>query len=206
MIPYQPTTRFLFVGDGPTDAGRAADPEEIGNGYVRMIRDYMRAIRPTTAPLVVNRGTAGLGIVEWFERFPREALAQYSDLISMHFDVPPGGTGLSEWLTLYRQMLAMTRTRLPDSHIVLCQPAAVWTTASYEADARLRPFVHGLFELAMDFKTDLIAPFHEALAHARRNRKDIGWVTEAGEFTSSAHMLVAHTWLESTGIAPRPVS
>lgn len=212
-IRFNKETRFLFIGDAPTDAGRTSDPEEIGSGYVRLIRDFLRARHPTTAPIVVNRGANGLRLVDWFERWPREALAQRSDVASIHFDVPapsaePGNQAsqVAEYLTLYRQVLQQTSERLPNCKLVLCQPAAVWTTASFEAADALRPYVHGLMELASEFHAESIVPVHEALVYARRSRPDIGWVTSDGQFTSSANMVIAYTWLEEHGIVPRAVS
>lgn len=32
--------RFVFIGDSITESGRLEDPEGIGNGYVRLIKDY----------------------------------------------------------------------------------------------------------------------------------------------------------------------
>jgi acyl-CoA thioesterase I len=212
-ITFNKETRFLFIGDAPTDGGRSSDPEEIGSGYVRIVRDFLRARHPTTAPIIVNRGATGLRLVDWLERWPREALAQRSDVVSIHFDVPDpsrsagaGGTNLAEFQTLYRQVLQRTAERLPDCKLVLCQPAAVWTTASFEAADSLRPYVHGVMELAREFNAETIVPVHEALVYARRSRPDIGWVTSDGQFTSSAHMTVAYTWLEQNGMMPRAVS
>lgn len=213
-ITFNKSSRFLFIGDEPTEAGRSTDPEEIGWGYVRLVRDALRARHPTTAPLIVNRGAKGLRLVDWLERWPREALAQRSDVVSIHFDVPAPSTGappdtassVAEYLTLYRQILQRTRERLPECKLVLCQPAAVWTTASFEAADALRPYVHGMMELGREFGAETIVPVHEALVYARRSRPDIGWITSDGQYTSSAHMVIAYTWLEENGMMPRATS
>ena len=212
-IRYNRDSRFLFIGDGPTDVGRAPDPEEIGTGFVRDIRDYLRANRPSTAPIIVNHGASGLRLAEWLERWPHDALGQRPDVISLHFDVPDpsgapasGGTKPAEFLTLYRELLAQTKEGLPDCQIVLCQPAAAWSAAAYEADDALRPYVRGLLELAREFRVESIVPVHEALVYVRRVRSDIAWITSDGRFTSGAHMLFAYTWLEQNGLAPRAVS
>ncbi|HEY2586590.1 MAG TPA: GDSL-type esterase/lipase family protein [Tepidisphaeraceae bacterium] len=212
-IPFNKDTRFLFIGDAPTEAGRPTDPEEMGWGYVRFVRDFLRARHPAIAPIVVNRGANGLRLVDWLERWPREALAQRSDVVSIHFDVPapsgPPGAPASkvvEYLTLYRQILEQTSERLPNCKLVLCQPAAVWTASSFEAADALRPYVHGVMELAREFNAASIVPMHEALVYARRSRPDIGWIESDGQFTSSAHMVIAYTWLEEHGMVPRAVS
>jgi lysophospholipase L1-like esterase len=52
-------SKILFIGDSITDCGRATDPDGIGVGYVRNIRDYLSAKDPETAPHVINTGISG---------------------------------------------------------------------------------------------------------------------------------------------------
>lgn len=47
---------ILFIGDSITDSGRQAEPEEIGDGYVRLIRDHLICQSPANAPVIINKG------------------------------------------------------------------------------------------------------------------------------------------------------
>ena len=57
-IRLNPKSKFVFIGDSITDCGRGGEPEGIGSGYVRLVRDYLRAKDPGHAPEVINRGVS----------------------------------------------------------------------------------------------------------------------------------------------------
>ena len=52
-LPLSKEARWIFIGDSITDAGRS--PEAVGTGYVRDIRDWLRASVPARAPQILNR-------------------------------------------------------------------------------------------------------------------------------------------------------
>ncbi|HXE54995.1 MAG TPA: hypothetical protein VN541_18380 [Tepidisphaeraceae bacterium] len=206
-IPFNKNSRFLFIGDAVTDANRSGDDEGIGTGYVRMIRDYLRAMSTATAPLVINRGRSGGRLSELLEQCQQEIVAARPDVLSFMIDVPdphrqPGGSGesLGDFRSLYREVLSRSLTALPRSKLVLCEPPAVWSLAPVEADEVLRPYVHALFEIAAEFNAQATVPVHSALVYARKARPDIRWVVEDQLLSSSAHTIIAHTWLAEVEI------
>jgi hypothetical protein len=212
-LRHNKDSRFLFIGDDITQGGRANDPENLGYGYVRMIRDYLLARHSTTAPMILNRGETHLRISDWISRWPAEALAARPDMVSIFIDVPqpPEGDGaephaLNEFRAVYRQLLIRTKELAPRCTLVLCEPAALWSNRSYEADDRLRPFVHSLLRIGEEFKAHGIVPVHSALVHARCSRPDVNWLNSDGLPTSTAHAVIAYTWLEEEGLAPLAMS
>ena len=42
----QDNTVIVFAGDSVTDADKANTYDRAGNGYVRLVRNYLRAFRP----------------------------------------------------------------------------------------------------------------------------------------------------------------
>ena len=80
---YNSRTRMVFIGDDVTDAGRTDDADGIGHGYVRMIRDILAAKDPPTAPVVINRGTAGARIIDLGARFEADVLELKPDVLSI---------------------------------------------------------------------------------------------------------------------------
>jgi acyl-CoA thioesterase-1 len=214
-LRHNKNSRFLFIGDDITHGGRSTDPENLGHGYVRMVRDYLFARHSTTAPRILNHGEPGLRLSDWLERWPVQALAARPELVSVAIDVPEpaGGPGskehehaLNEFRAVYRQLLIRTRELSPECNLVLCEPAALWSNLAYEADNRLRPFVHALFKIGEEFHAHGIIPVHSALVHARRSRPDITWLSADGLPTSTAHAVIAYTWLEEEGLAPLATS
>jgi len=47
---------LLFIGDSITESGRFEDAEEIGFGYVRLIRDYLAINNPNRLPQLLTKG------------------------------------------------------------------------------------------------------------------------------------------------------
>lgn len=214
-LRHNKNSRFLFIGDALTDAGRANDPENLGTGYVRIIRDYLLARHSTTAPQVLNHGQAGVKIADWISRWPVEALASRPDMVSVFIDVPePAGApgsephkhALNEFRAVYRQLLVRTKELAPRCKLVLCEPAAVWSNLPVEPDDRLRPYVHSLMKMGEEFNVSGIVPLHSALVHARRSRPEVNWVHPDGMLTSPGHAVIAYTWLEEEGLAPLAMS
>lgn len=214
-LRHNSNTRFLFIGDAITQGGRSDDPENLGFGYVRMIHDYLLARHSTTAPSVLNRGERGLRISDWLTRWPDDALAAQPDMVSVFIDVPePAGDAgseahmyaLNEFRSVYRQLLIRTKKLAPRCSLVLCEPAALWSNRPYEADDRLRPYVYSLLKIGEEFNAHGIVPVHSALVHARCSRPDANWLNSDGLPTSTAHAVIAYTWLEEEGLAPLATS
>jgi acyl-CoA thioesterase I len=206
-ISFNRDSRFLFVGDSMTESGRANDPEGLGSGYVRFVRDFIRAQHPPTAPTVINRGHLAR-MVDVAARWKQDVIAERPDVLSIHFDLnaatnPPEHLSVDQYHAVYRQVLVETREFLPSCKLVLCQPTALWSRVAIEADERLRPYGVSLAELRTEFGAEVIVPLHEAFVFTRRVRPDVQWFVDQSTLTSSGHMLVAYTWLESCGMVKR---
>lgn len=211
-LPFNQNGRFLFVGDELTDCGRFSDPEEVGQGYVRMIRDYLRARHAPTAPHVLNRGVAGAPITELASRWEKDVLAERPDMISIQLEPTDanrgaghqgGGMSVDQYRSVYRQMLVQTKERLPRCRLVLCEPAGLWTNAPAEMDEKLHPFRDTVNALASEFGAQCVVPLHSAFVFARNARRDIQWTTDKLQPTSAGHMLIAFTWLEENEMVRR---
>lgn len=214
-IHHNRNSRFLFIGDAITDGGRSNDPEGLGFGYVRRIRDYLLARHSTTAPHVSNHAEQELRISDWTNRWPESALRERPELVSILIDVPDPAEragsesakrALDEFRAVYRQLLSRTLELAPRCQLVLCEPAATWSNVPVEADDRLRPYVHALFKIGEEFHAHGIVPVHSALVHARRSRPDVAWIDQNGQLNSAGHAVIAYTWLEECGLAPLATS
>jgi acyl-CoA thioesterase I len=214
-ITFTKDTRFLFAGGAATDSGRLAEPEGIGHGFVRIIRDYLRAKHPPLAPACINRGFTCIGMADLAARWEQDVVAERPDVVSILIDVddhsrrPPHSTPgdcLDQFRTVYRHILAATARDLPRSEIILFHPPALWSHAAIEADQFLKPYVDSLEEIAREFQAYATVPLHSAFVYARRNRPDIQWATGDGQLNSSSHMIIAYTWMEVAGITHRAFS
>jgi lysophospholipase L1-like esterase len=207
-LVFNARSKLLFIGDSITDCGRRDDAEQVGNGYVRMIRDWLAAKDPANAPVVINRGISGNKIPDLEKRWQRDVLDERPDVLSIYIginDVWHGlapnraGCEIDDYLRGYQSILSQTQQALPSCDIILCEPSVIWPPAPAEGNERLAPYVRAVHELAGQFKVDCVIPLHSAFNAARDARPDIPWTRDGVHPTSFGHTLIARTWLATTG-------
>jgi len=206
MIPFTAESKLLFIGDSITDCGRREDPEQIGNGYVRLCHDSLLAASPATAPIVINCGISGNKITDLQKRWQRDVIDLSPDVLSIFIGVNdvwhgffPGreGTSIDRFVEGYRDILTRTRDALPACRLILCEPSVIWPPVHDDGNALLAPYVRAVNEMAKRFDGDAIVRLHGAFNDARAARPEVAWTTDGVHPTSVGHMLIARTWLAS---------
>ncbi len=201
-----PKSKFLFIGDSITDCGRGGEPEGLGGGYVRAIRDYLRAKDPAHAPEVINRGISGNKITNLRDRWQKDVLDLNPSVLSIMIGINdvwhglnPGGSGvdIEAYRQVYRDLLAAVKEKHPGCVTVLCEPTIIFPPAHAKGNAPLKPFVTAVRELAVEQRA-LLVPLHEVFLDAAKARPDIDWASDGVHPTSSGHMLIARQWLAAT--------
>lgn len=207
-IRMNPKSRFVFIGDSITDCGRGGEPEGLGNGYVRMIRDSLRAKDPAHAPQVLNRGISGNKVTNLRDRWQRDVIDLSPSVLSIMIGINdvwhglnPGGAGvnLEVYRTTYGELIAQVKENHPQCAIVLCEPTIISPPAHAKGNESLRPYVNAVRELAVEQKVAM-APLHDVFLESAKLRPDIDWTTDGVHPTSSGHMLIARQWLSATGL------
>jgi acyl-CoA thioesterase-1 len=208
-ITISASTKLLFIADSITDCGRRDDREQVGNGYVRLVRDYLAASDPASAPRVINRGISGNKLPDLQKRWQRDVFDESPDVLSVFIGIndvwhglPPSGQGcdIDAFTAGYRDVLARTCNVLPRCTIVLCDPSVLWLADHPGANEQLRPYVAAVHAIADEFGASCVVPLHHAFNRANVARPDIAWTTDGVHPTSTGHMLIARTWLETTGL------
>jgi acyl-CoA thioesterase-1 len=204
-------TTLLFIGDSITDCGRASDREQqLGNGYVRLVRDWLLARDPANAPNVINVGTSGNKIPDLQKRWDQDVIANAPDVVSVKIGINDVWHGLNpdwrpgcphdEFVAGYRDILSRLRRGLPECLLVLCEPSVIDPPQDARGNELLVPYVCSVHELAREFSADCVVPLHRAFVQARNARPDVAWTTDGVHPTPLGHMLIARTWLDSTGL------
>lgn len=207
-IAFHKDMRLVFIGDSITDCGRLADPEGLGSGYVRRIREITLARDPATAPIVINRGTSGHRILDLAERWDRDVIELAPEVISIkigindvwrQFDGIGGGVLIDEFRKTYDGLLSRTLSALPACKLVLCEPTVFWPPAMQHelGHALIKPYVTAVNELAEEFAAHAVVPLHAAFESARAVRPDVDWATDGVHPSSAGHMLIAEEWLSA---------
>ncbi len=206
-IVIHPEAKFLFIGDSITDCGRRDCPEKIGSGYVRMIRDRLLARSPGSAPRIVNRGISGNKVTDLEARWQADVLDEQPDVLSIYIGINDvwhsfahtgQGVSIERYTKIYRELLRLTRSRLPETKIVLFEPSVIWIHDPIDANDRLIPYVEAVRGLAKEFAADGYVPLHGLFNAARMMRPDVIWAGDGVHPGSAGHALIAHHWLEAT--------
>jgi lysophospholipase L1-like esterase len=209
MILLTPQTRLLFIGDSITDCDRRKDPEQLGNGFVRLIRDHLAVTRPAALPVIINRGISGNKIPDLQKRWQRDVIDERPDVLSVFIGIndvwhsfAPGRAGceIDQYTAGYRDILSRTRGALPNCTLILCEPSVIWPPVHERGNELLQPFVRAVHAMAREFSAASVVPLHDAFNSARAARPDIAWTTDGVHPTSSGHMRIARTWLQATGL------
>jgi lysophospholipase L1-like esterase len=207
MIPFTASTRLLFIGDSITDADWRKDPEQLGKGYVRLVRDWLFARDPAAAPLVLNRGISGNKIPDLQKRWDRDVIDLHPDVLSIKIGIndvwhsfAPGreGVTIDRFTAGYRDVLSRTRAALPDCALILCEPSVIWPPVHARGSELLQPYIAAVHAMADEFSAECIVPLHRAFLDAAAARPDVAWTTDGVHPTSLGHTLIARTWLQTT--------
>src|SRR5438105_87623 len=155
------STKLLFIGDSITDCGRREDAaEQVGAGYVRLVRDWLRARDPANAPIVINAGISGNKITDLQRRWQRDVIDSAPDVVSVMIGINDvwhglvdGGSGvdIETFLRTYREILMELRGRRPACRLVLCEPTIISPPAPQSGNEKLQPYVRAVNDLAQDF-------------------------------------------------------
>lgn len=208
-LDLQPGQTFLFIGDSITDCGRSNDPEGIGTGYVRIIRDYLYAKDPAKAPRVINTGISGNKVTDLAKRWKEDVLDHNPDVVSIKIGINdvwhglrenPSGVPIEQFVETYHVILRQLNAVVPKAKVVLCQPSVIEPPAPANGNQVLQPYVRAIGELRREFNASAVVPLHAAFVNARRLRPDINWTPDGVHPSSAGHMLIARTWLAETGL------
>ena len=194
---------YLFVGDSITDAGRFADPEELGTGYVRLLAEHFAAYEPTSR--VINRGVSGDTSALVVDRIDADVLAPDADVISLYIGVndtwrrydsntPTTADQFEENYRFILDQISATRPAIPVILVIPFVTDVNEERARYHED--LDEKVERIHALAREFDHPLIDT--EALISTAY---EAGHTPESiapdGVHPSTAgHRLLADAWLE----------
>ena len=209
MLHLRPSDKWLFVGDSITDAGRRDDPDKLGNGYVRLIRDYLVAKAPADAPKIVNRGVGGDESKHLAERWQEDVIAQRPTVVSVmvgvndvwrQLDGKGPGTTLHDYAQIMDKLLTDTIAAEPKVKIVLCEPSVISPPAPAKGNAMLLPYAMAVHELAAKHGDHVacVVPLHQTCLAAERSRPNFAWWPDGVHPSTTGHMLLARTWLAET--------
>jgi lysophospholipase L1-like esterase len=204
----QPGDRFLLIGDSITDAGRREDPEGIGFGYVRLLRDMLWARHPELDATVINRGIGGdtVRLMSW--RWRKDVLAESPTVLSVSIGVndvwrqlqDPANEEevlLDEFEATYRKLLEQALDAL-QCRLLLCEATIIDESRASPHNAIIDQYNAVVAKLARDFGA-LLVPMNGAFWRAIKANPARQWTEDGVHPLTNGHMLMALTMYEALG-------
>jgi len=207
---------ILFQGDSITDArrdrkseGQANNSRGLSFGYPLLIASNLLQDYPKLALKVYNRGISGNKVPDLQKRWQKDCLDLKPAVLSILIGVNDmwhkmngkyNGT-VKDYQTGFTALLEQTKSALPDTKIVICEPfilrcGAVKESWIPEFDQR-RAVAKEVAQAAGTIWVPFQTMFDEAIA---AGTKPEYWAGDGVHPTLAGHSLMGQTWREVVGI------
>lgn len=201
--------RVLFIGDSITDCGRRQNSAPLGDGYVKLAIDLIRARYPERKIDFINKGISGNTIRDLSDRWQDDALRHNPDWLSIKVGIndlrrtqfcSPDRVRPEEFEKLYDSILQRTR-KATSAKLILIDPFFIsldqTTNSSRNDTLKLLPlYLKVVQKMAKKFKT-LHVRSDKAFKHQLRYHEGDTFCPEPVHPNTSGHMILAHELLHT---------
>lgn len=191
-------SKWLFIGDSITDSGRSQDPERLGSGYVRMIKDKLE-----NTVEVVNKGVSGNRITDLEKRWQKDVIEAKPAVLSISIGINDVWRQLDhpemkqvypdDFKEIFERLL--NQTSKLNTTLVLMEPTIINEDVHSKGNQMLVPYVEIVRRLAINYDAILV-PTHSVFLE-EVNQSDVNLTTDGVHMTEAGNKLMANTWLET---------
>lgn len=188
-------TLILFQGDSITDCGRSwDDPENLGDGYVRLLSTMLPDKYPKHEFKFINRGVSGEKVRDLVSRWDVDCISFQPDWLSILVGINDTLiTPITEFEEEYQALLKRTTNEL-DSRIIICEPFLIsGDNNAYRED--LNPKIEVIRKLAKEYNTDLV-PLDKIFHEACSLKSPEYWAPDGVHPSPEGHTLIAISWIK----------
>ncbi|UOE94867.1 SGNH/GDSL hydrolase family protein [Alkalihalobacillus sp. LMS39] len=199
----QPKDKIVFIGDSITDCGRREDEEKMGDGYVRLIRDYYYARGKEYT--IMNKGIGGDRVDDLASRWENDVISLQPDWVSISIGINDVWRQLDRldieqiypdrFEQIFSDLLAKVQTKTK-ANLILMEPTIIEEDIHSEGNQLLVPYVKAIHLLAKKYGATVV-PTHEAFLTFLKRKSDVALTTDGVHMTSVGNMLMAQTWLDT---------
>jgi acyl-CoA thioesterase I len=190
--------KIIFIGDSITASNKNTDPERLGNGYVRMIKEVL----PEDVK-VINKGINGHRVTDLAFRWERDVIDLEPDLLTVsigindvwrQLDSPDlSQVDVSKFEEVYRELLS----QLPaTTKLVLMEPTIIKENPQSQGNQMLIPYVEVVRKLAVEFDAVLV-PTHDVFIDHLTKKPDVSLTTDGVHMRKKGNELMAKAWLKA---------
>jgi lysophospholipase L1-like esterase len=188
-------TLILFQGDSITDCGRSwDDPENLGDGYVRLLTTMLSDKYLKHEFKFINRGVSGDKARDLVSRWDVDCISLQPDWLSILVGINDTLiTPITEFEEEYQTLLKRTTNEL-DSRIIICEPFLIsGDNNAYRED--LNPKIEVIRKLAKEYNTDLV-PLDKIFHEACSLKTPEHWAPDGVHPSPEGHALIAKSWIK----------
>ena len=189
--------KVIFIGDSITASGKNSDPERLGNGYVRMIKEEI-----ANNVRVINKGVNGHRVTDLAFRWKRDVIDLEPDLLSIsigindvwrQLDSPAlDQVDVQQFEEVYRDLLSQLKSSVK---VVLMEPTIIDEDLQSRGNQLLVPYVEVVRKLAKEFKAVLV-PTHTVFISHLQKYPEIALTTDGVHMRRKGNELMAKSWLQ----------
>ena len=198
---------LLFLGDSITDCNHYFDPENLGQGYVRMI--YGKINTPDKIYQVLNKGNDGFTVPAVRRLWKRSCLNLQPDFITILIGINDlavmrntgitASVGLADFREQYQTLIDDIRM-MTDCPLLLMEPFIFPYPAEYST---WEPELHAMSEIIQDIASKNQVTFLPLWENLLLEAKKYGYseITIDGiHLTKYGHQLIAEKWIEKVNL------
>lgn len=191
--------KMIFIGDSITASNKNTDPERLGNGYVRMIKEVL----PEDVT-IINKGVNGHRVTDLAFRWERDVIDLEPDLLSVsigindvwrQLDSPDlSQVDVSKFEEVYRELLSQLP---PTTKLVVMEPTIIKENPQSQGNQMLIPYIEVVRKLAVEFDAVLV-PTHDVFIDHLTKKPDVSLTTDGVHMRKKGNELMAKAWLKAT--------
>ncbi|TCN21447.1 SGNH/GDSL hydrolase family protein [Mesobacillus foraminis] len=196
---------FVFIGDSITESGRFEDPEGIGNGYVRLINDYLSINYPALLPQVINKGIGGNHITDLASRWQKDVLDLNPAYVSISIGINDVWRQIDhpwkrlvlpdEFERIYNELILQAKSQT-GARLVLMEPTILQENPESEGNRKLQDYADVVRRLAGKWNA-IYVPTHQVFISYLKSANHKMLTTDGVHMNSAGSMLMAQTWLRA---------
>lgn len=203
-MKIKPNQKVVFIGDSITEDGRFEDSKGLGDGYVRLIDDYIKAGYPSSDIQIVNKGISGNRVTDLKARWEVDVIQEVPDWVSISIGVNDVWRQLDnpsmvqvyadEFERIYRQLLNEIQGKT-DAQIIIMDPTIIGEDVHSEGNRLLKEYVTITKQLSKEFQTVNIS-MHETFIEYVEDNPENTLTNDGVHMNPLGRMLMAVKWME----------
>lgn len=200
--------RIVFIGDSITESGKFTDPEELGDGYVRVIHDFLQVTYPDKQIEVINKGISGNRITDLVARWDDDVIALKPDVLSISIGVNDVWRQLDRkhieqvdpvmFENLYEEILTKTVEKV-NAQFIFMEPTVIEEDPHSEGNQLLKSYIQVVHKMAEKY-SGIVVSTHQAMLDYMEAGGRYKLTTDGVHMNSAGDLLMAKTWLKQVGL------